>query len=275
MIVAARPKLGDGEIQELEDLVTEYKDVFAAQSGDYWRTNRVYHHIDTGEAWPIRQPPRRLPLAKRAEATEMLEDMRWRGVTEESDSPWSSPVVLVQKKNGDLHFCVNYRKLNDVTRKDCFPLPRIDDTLDTLAGAKWFSTLDLKSGYWQVDLHPDKEKTAFSTGQGLWQFTVTPFGLCNAPATFKRLMETVLRGLAGESCLVYLDDVIVIGRTFQEHLLNLRKVFQWFREAHLKLNLEKCQLFQKEVHYLGHIVSPEGITTDPEKLEAVWEWPTP
>jgi hypothetical protein len=193
-----------------------------------------------------------------------------------SDIPWSSPVVLVRKKNGDLRFCVDYRKLNDVTRKDCFPLPRIDDTLDMLAGVKWFSTLDLKSGYWQVDLHPDdKEKTAFSTGQGLWQFTVMPFGLCNAPATFERLMETVLRGLTGESCLVYLDDVIVVGHTFQEHLLNLRKVLQRFREARLKLNPEKCQLLQKEVRYLGHIVSPEGVTTDPEKLEAVREWPTP
>jgi hypothetical protein len=179
-------------------------------------------------------------------------------------------LVVPRKKNGDLRFCVDYRKLNDVTRKDCFPLPRIDNTLDTLAGAKWFSTLDLKSGYWQVDLHPDdKEKTALSTAQGLWQFTVMPFGLCNAPATFERLMETVLRGLTGESCLVYLDDVIVIGRTFREHLLNLRNVFQRFRETHLKLNSEKCQLFQKEVRYLGHIVSPEGITTDPEKLEAV------
>jgi hypothetical protein len=124
-----------------------------------------------------------------------------------------------------------------------------------------------------VDLHPDKEKTAFSTGQGLWQFTVMPFDPCNAPATFERLTETVLRGLTGESCLVYLDHVIVIGRTFQEHL-NLRKVFHRFREAHLKLNPEKCQLFQKEVRYLGHIVSPEGLT-DPEKLEAVREWPTP
>jgi hypothetical protein len=146
----------------------------------------VYHRIDTGEARPICHPLRRLPLAKQAEATEMLEDMRRRRVIEESDSPWSSPVVLVWKKNGDLRFCVDYRKLNDVTKKDCFPLPRIDNALDTLAGAKWFSTLDLKSAYWQVDLHPDnKEKTAFSTGQGLWQFTVMPFGLCNAPATFE------------------------------------------------------------------------------------------
>jgi hypothetical protein len=165
MIVAARPNLGVEEIRELEDLVTEHEDVFATQSSDYRRTDRVYHHIDTGEARPIRQPPRRLPLAKQAEATEMLEDMRWRGVIEESDSPWSFPVVLVRKKNGDLHFCVDYRKLNDVTRKDCFPLPRTDDTLDTLAGAKWFSTLDLKNGYWQVDLHPDnKEKTAKGYG---------------------------------------------------------------------------------------------------------------
>jgi hypothetical protein len=112
--------------------------------------------------------------------------------------------------------------------------------LDTLAGGKWFSTLDLKSGYWQVALHADdKEKTAFSTGQGLWQFTVMPFGICNSPATFERLMESVLRGLIYDACLVYLDDIIVIGRTFQEHLDNLRKVFQRLRGAHLKMNPEK------------------------------------
>jgi hypothetical protein len=139
-----------------------------------------------------------------------------------------------------------------------FPLPLIDDTLDMLVGAKWFSTLDLKSGYLQVNLHEDKEKTAFSMGQGLWQFTIMPFGICNTPATFELLMEKVIRGLSYESCLMHLDDVIVIGRTFQEHLLNLRNVFQRFLEARLELSREKCQLFQKKVPYLRHIVSPEG-----------------
>jgi hypothetical protein len=127
----------------------------------------------------------------------MLDDMKRRGVIEESDSPWSFPVVLVRKKNGELRFCVDYRKLKDVTKKDSFPLPRIDDALDNLAEAKWFSTFDVKSGYGQVDVHPDyKEKTTFWTGQGLRQFTFLLLGLCNDPATFEWLMENILRGLS-------------------------------------------------------------------------------
>jgi hypothetical protein len=225
----------------------------------------VYHRIDTGDARPIRQPPRRISLAKQAEVQEILDDMQRHGVIEESDCPWSYPVVLVRKKNGEIRFCVDYRKLNDVTKKDCFSLPRINDTLDTLAGAKWFSTLDLKSGYWQVDVHPDdKEKTAFSTGQVLWPFKVMPFDLCNAPANFERLMETVLRGLTYDSCLVNLDDVIVIGNTFQEHLLNLRKVFERFREARLKLNPGKCQLLQKKSSTSGILSHQRGYLQTPK-----------
>jgi hypothetical protein len=165
-------------------------------------------------------------------------------------------------------------KLN-VTRKHGLPLLQIDDTLGTLAGAKWFSTLYLKSLYSEANLHPDdEEKTACSTGQELWHFTLMSFGLCKALATLERLIEKVLRGLTYDSYLVYLDDVIVIGRTFQEHLLNLHKVFQRFREARLKLNPETCQLFQRDVRNVGHILSPEGITSDPENLKAVREWPT-
>ncbi|GBM61026.1 Retrovirus-related Pol polyprotein from transposon 297 [Araneus ventricosus] len=161
-------------------------------------------------------------------------------------------------------------------KKDSYPLPRIDDTLDALNGSQWFTTLDLKSGYWQVEVRPeDREKTAFTTGQGLWQFKVMPFGLCNAPATFERLMETVLRGLSSEACLVYLDDIIIVGRTFEEHLNNLRKVFQRLQKANLKLSPKKCRFFQKEVTYLGHVISAEGVKTDPGKIKAVVDWPRP
>jgi hypothetical protein len=186
VISDAKPNLDTTETHALEGLIAEFRDVFATNSDVFGRTDRVCHRIDTGDARPIRQPPRRLPLAKQAEVDNMLDDMKRKGVIEESEGPWSSPFVIVRKKNGDIRFCVDYRKLNDVTKKDCFPLPRIDDTFYTLAGAQWFSTIDLKSGYWQVALHPDdKEKTAFSTGQGLWQFTVMPFGHCKAPATFE------------------------------------------------------------------------------------------
>jgi hypothetical protein len=134
--MAAKQHLTNEEFQELKELPTEYEDNFPRDDEDYGRTNNVYHCIDTGDARSIRQPPRRIPLAKQVEVKEMLDDMQRHGVIEESDSPWSSPVVLVRKKNGELRFCVDYRKLNDVTKKDCFPLPRIEDTLDTLSGAK-------------------------------------------------------------------------------------------------------------------------------------------
>ena len=134
-----------------------------------------------------------------------------------------------------VYICVDYRKLNHVTKKDSYPLPRIDDTLEALAGAKWFSSLDLKSAYWQVELHPDdKEKTAFTAGRCLWQFRVMPFGLCNAPATFERLMEQILAGLPLTVSLVYLDDILVPGRTFEQQIGNLRTVFLRLKEAKLK-----------------------------------------
>ncbi|KMQ83515.1 integrase core domain protein [Lasius niger] len=182
--------------------------------------------------------------------------MKSQGVIEESRSPWVSPVVMVKKKDGSLRFCVDYRKLNAATVKDSYPLFRIEDILDRLSGNSWFSTLDLKSGYWQVKVNPkDKEKTVFSVGSGLWQFRVMPFGLCNAPATFERLMEKVLREVISKICLVYLDDVIVFSKTFEEMMINLRKVFLCLRMANLKINPKKCSLFSRKVKYLGHIVS--------------------
>ena len=199
-----------------------------------------------------------------------------KGVIEPSSSPWMSPIVLVKKKDGSTCFCVDYRKLNEVTVKDSYSLPRIDDCLDALAGCRWFSTLDLCSGYWQVAMsEEDKPKTAFSTGNGLYQFTVMSFGLCNATATFEWLMEKVLSGLPWEVCLLYLDDIIVHGREFGEAIKRLRIVLRRLRDAGLKLSPKKCILLQQSIPFFGHVVSDHSVSTDPKKIEAVRTWPSP
>ena len=268
--------LSSGEKELFYHLLLSYADVLACSAADLGRTNRLQHHIHTGDATPIRQPVRRVSPHRREEVRQLLNQMLEKDVIEPSASPWASPIVLVQKKDGSTRFCVDYRKVNDVTRKDAYPLPRIDTTLDTLHGSKWFSTLDLVSGYWQVEVaKSDRPKTAFCTTEGLFQFRVMPFGLCNAPATFQRLMDLVLVGLQWSECLVYLDDVIVLGRTVDEHLCNLRSVLQRLRESGLRLKPSKCFFFQRQVQYLGHIISREGIATDPAKIEKVSTWPVP
>jgi len=257
------------------NFLKEFQDIFSDEivSGN---CEIVNHIINTQDCLPIKQVPRRIPFHMKKEVNNLIEEMRKNGVIEESQSPWISPAVLVKKKDGSIRFCVDYRKVNAVTIKDSFPLPRIDDIFDQLSGNVWFSTLDLKSGYWQVKIDSkDKEKTAFSIGNGLWQFNVMPFGLCNAPATFQRLMEKVLQGLLSKICLVYLDDIIIFGKNFDEMLNNLKIVFLRLRSSNLKINFKKCNLFKKNVRYLGHIISSNGITTDPEKITAVKEWPTP
>lgn len=236
----------------------------------------IEHVINVKDSLPIKQAPRRIPFQQREEVDKIMEEMITKGIIEESQSPWVSPAVMVKKKDGTLRFCIDYRKLNNNTVKDSYPLPRIDDILDQLSGNSWFSTLDLKSGYWQLKIRPsDKEKTAFSFGKGLWQFTVMPFGLCNAPATFQRLMEKILHGIISKKCLVYLDDIIIFGKDFNQMFENLEEIFLRLREANLKINPKKCLLLQKDVKYLGHIVSEKGVTTDPEKITAVKDWPIP
>ena len=186
------------------------------------------------------------------------------GVIKPSKSPWASPIVLVRKPDNSIRFCIDYRKLNSVTIKDSYPLPRIDDSLDALQGSKLFSVLDLQSGFWQVDMHPsDSEKTAFVTTSGLYEFQTMPFGLCNSPATFERLMECILRGLQWQTCLIYIDDVIIFSKDFDTHLERLREVLQRIGDAGLKISPKKCKLFQKQVKFLGHIVSENGIAPDP------------
>ena len=260
----------------VSQFLAKYSDTFARDDNDLGRTSLAQHRINTKNAEPIRQVPRRLPVHMQAEVDSHIESMNKKKVIQPSNSPWASPIVLVKKKDGSTRFCVDYRWLNDVTTKDAYPLPRIDESLSQLSGMKWFSTLDLCSGYWQVEVHPDDQpKTAFTTRRGLYEFTVMPFGLCNAPATFERLMETVLRGLQFDICLVYLDDIIVLGRTFDEMIQNLTQVFDRLAKAGLKLKAKKCTLFAKQVEYLGHVVSEEGIQTSPEKTQAIDNWPIP
>ena len=268
--------LSSAEKESLQSLLFEFGRVISLGGGDLGCTDVVKHHIDTGNAEPIRQRARKLPFHQRGEIQHLVDEMLSRNIIEPAQGPWASPVVLVKKKDGSTRFCVDFRKVNQVTKKDAQPLPRIDDTLDALGTAQWFSTLDLASGYWQVEVEPDDwEKTAFTTSHGLYQFRVMPFGLCNAPGTFQRLMECVLAGLHWTSCLVYLDDIIVFSRNISDHLQKLREVLTRLQEAGLKIKPIKCFLMQRSVHYLGHVVSAEGVKTDPTKVSCVREWPVP
>lgn len=236
-------------------LLQKNQKIFASSKDDLGQTGIVQHRIHTREALPCRQPPRRLPLSKKEAATEEVKRLLRQGIVEPSVSPWASPVVLVEKKDGSYRLCVDYRKLNAVTIKDSYPLPRIDDSIDALRGSKWFSTLDLASGFWQVQVDPrDVEKTAFVTSSGLYQFKVLPFGLVNAPATFERLMERILAGLQWEICLVYLDDIIVFADSFEEYMQRLSQVLERIKTAGLKINPKKCHFLQMEVDFLVHRV---------------------
>ena len=237
------------------------------------RSKSVQHEIETKEVRPVRCGPRRLAPAGLRKEQECVKDMLTGGQIEPSDSPWASPVVLVTKKDGLTRFCVDYRWLNSLTVKDAYPLPRIDDSLRLLGNQQWFSTMDLASGYWQVAMSPEaKRNAAFVTNEGLFQFRVMPFGLCNAPATFKRLMDRVLCGMRWSRCLVYLDDVISFGKSVPEALMRLEEVLARLSNFGLQLKAKKCTFMQTEVAFLGHIVGRTGLACDPEKLSAVRNW---
>ena len=246
-IVSNNTHLSNSEKELLFVLLMEYADVFSFHS-DLGRTDLTKHHIDTGDSQPVHQLPRRVSPARRQEVRQLLNEMLKNYIIQPSNSPWSSPIILVRKRDGSTRFCIDYRKVNSVTRKDAYPLPRVDDILDTLGGSKWFSTLDLKSGYWQVKVDSSsREKTAFTTSEGLYEFKVMPFGLCNAPATFQRLMNRVLCDVNWVECLVYIDDTVVIGRTFEQHPSNLGTVLSRLRQAGLNHRLTNCDLSHKIV----------------------------
>jgi len=270
------PSVTESTAIALEEILLSYRDVFSECEGDLGLTDLVTHQIDTENAVPFRQQLRRFPPAHVQAISEHVENMLAQGVIEPARSPWASNIVLVRKKDNSFRCCIDYRQLNSVTRKDAYPLPRIDACLDAMASAQWFSTIDLRSSYHQVKVDTrDCDKTAFICPRGMYRFRTMPFGLCNAGSTFQRLMDIVMAGLHLEICLVYLDDIIVYSNSLESHLNRLVTVLSRLRFANLKLKPEKCIFLQKSVSFLGHVISSDGISTDPQKVKTVSEWPTP
>lgn len=261
---------------KLAQLLNKYQDAFARSSTELGKCSLLKHRIETAEAAPVRQPMRRTPQAFEGEEDKYLKEQLEAGVIQPSSSAWASPIVMVRKKTGDVRVCIDYRKLNERTIKDAYPLPRIDMCLDCLASARIYSTIDLQSAYMQLELaEEDRHKTAFITKHGLFEYLVMPFGLCNAPSTFQRCMELVFRGLQWNILLVYLDDIIVFASNFDEHMDRLEEVFKCLSQAGLKMKPSKCKLFQTEVLFLGHVVSQSGIRPNPKTVEAVLSWKPP
>ena len=230
-------------------MIDEFIDLIAECDSDFRSTNVVFHEIDSGASRPLRQPARRIPYGEQRNAIESeIEKLLENGVARPSTSPWASPVVMVKQKDGSWRMCVDYRRVNAATKFDCFPLPSLNEALDAVAGYSVFFSLDLAMAYHQVPVAPsDVEKTAFITHAGLFEMTKMPFGLCNAPSTYQRLMSIVLRRLMMRICLAYHDAVIVYSRHLFQHLRDLRAVFERLRVVGLKLKPSKCQLSRDEV----------------------------
>ncbi|OWZ17073.1 RNA-dependent DNA polymerase [Phytophthora megakarya] len=237
----------------------------------------VEHAIHTGNEAPIKVRPRRHAHNEQQVIDEEVGNMLRDKVIEPSSGAWGFPVVLVKKKDGSVRFCIDYRLLNAITKRDVYPLPRIDDTLDNLHGARRFSSLDLHAGYWQVPVaEADRDKTGFVTRQGLFRFVRMRFGLANAPGTFQRMMDAVLRGLTWESCLVYLDDVIVFSKgDMTRHVVELAMVLERLAQAGLSLKASKCAFAKEQLEYLGHELDATGVRPMESLVQSVREFPVP
>ena len=267
------------QAEKAHSLLKEYHDIFLLEKRDMGHTNTTKHKIvlKDPDTLPFKERFRRIPPPQLDEVREHLKLMLDAGVIPPNNSPWCNAVVLVRKKDGSLRFCIDFRKLNSLTVKDSHPLPHICETLESLARAAHYSTFDMNSGFWQVPMNEEsKQYTAFTLGSmGLYECESMPFGLCNAPSTFQRLMQNCLGKLNLTYCLIYLDDVIVFSDMPEEHLWRMRVVFDRLREHGLKLKPSKCEVFKSKINYLAHHVSQKGILPSKKNLESIAQCPTP
>ena len=264
--------LESGRKERLLDTLRRYHQAFALEKNEIGCTDKVQHEIDLEPgSTPHKERYRTIPAHLLDEVRRHLDELMETGAITPSESPWCNAVVLVRKKNGELRFCIDFRKLNKKTKKDAYPLPRINDALNAMGGSKFFSCLDLKRGFYQAEMAEDSRPlTAFTVGNlGFYEFRKMPFGLCNAPATFQRLMQNCLGELNYTICVVYLDDIIVFADTEEEHLRRIALVLQRLMNAKLKLKPGKCEFFKTEIEYLGHKLTANGILPCQRNLEKV------
>ena len=275
--LTAMTKLEAEQKEEFANLLKQYPNLFAHNDNDSGHTTVVKHKICLKDETPFKDRVRRIPPGMFEEVKTKIEEMLKSGVIQPSHSSWNSNIVLALKKNSTWRLCTDFRQLNNRTVTDSYRLPCLEETLDKLAGAKYFTCLDLKNGYWQIEIEEsDKHKTAFSVpGVGFFEYNRMPFGLCNAPATFQRLMEQVLYDVNNKICAIYLDDILIWSSTVEEHLERLEAVFKRLADAGLKLKPSKCSFFQDKTGYLGYVISSNGVETDPSKIEAVTQWRIP
>ena len=276
MFEEAKKLLTPEQAERVRQVLSEFADVFATRDLDIGRFTALVHYLKMGQAFPIKQSMRRSPLGFEKQEKATLEQMLAAGVIEHSHSEWASPPVLKRQKDGSWRYCIDFRAVNNVCAKDAYPLPLIEECLDSLAGKKWFCTLDMNSGYWQIPIaEEDKCKTAFITKFGLFQCVRMPIGLCGAPARFQRAMHMVLGELIWDIVIVYLDDINILGEKFDETLVNLVKVLARFQKFGLKLKPRKCCLFCQEIQFLGCRIDAAGVHVTEDHIKTVLEWPMP
>lgn len=269
------------ERREILKLLKEYSDIFHMEGNKLTFTNKIKHRIRTSDEIPVYTKTYRYPEIHRKEVQKQIQEMLDQKIIRPSHSPWSSPIWIVPKKadasgRKKWRIVIDFRKVNMKTLGDRYPIPNINELLDKLGRCQYFTTLDLASGFHQIEMaEEDIQKTAFNTENGHYEFLRMPFGLRNAPATFQRVIDNILRGYNNEICAVYMDDIIIFSTSLQEHLTRLKLIFNRLREANFKIQLDKSEFLQKEVSYLGHIVTPEGVKPNPEKIRAIQKYPIP